>query len=85
MRGTAEHTGAVAAMADNAVGYAASVSLSLADIRWRWAWGRPTRSNFRSGDLTVCGLVLMRSVLHRVIYLVGMGRRRLPRISALDG
>ena len=80
--------GAVAALADNAVGYAASVSLSLADIRWLLAEalrGRPTRSNFRSGDLTVCGLVPMRSVPHRVICLVGMDDAVFPRISALDG
>ncbi|MGF1645924.1 MAG: exodeoxyribonuclease V subunit gamma [Kineosporiaceae bacterium] len=34
--------------------------------------GRPTRANFRSGDLTVCSLVPMRSVPHRVVVLLGM-------------
>lgn len=34
--------------------------------------GRPTRANFRTGDLTVCSLVPMRSVPHRVVALLGM-------------
>ena len=38
--------------------------------------GRPTRANFRTGTLTVCTMVPMRSVPHRVVCLVG-GRQRL--------
>ncbi len=34
--------------------------------------GRPTRANFRTGDLTVCTLVPMRSVPHRVVGLLGL-------------
>ncbi len=34
--------------------------------------GRPSRANFRTGDLTVCSLVPMRSVPHRVVCLLGM-------------
>ena len=33
--------------------------------------GRPTRANFRTGHLTVCTLVPMRSVPHRVVCLLG--------------
>ena len=80
--------GAIAPLADNAGGYADVVPLSLADIRWLLAEvlaGRPTRSNFRSGDLTVCGLVPMRSVPHRVICLVGMDDGAFPRIGRSDG
>ena len=34
--------------------------------------GRPTRANFRTGALTVCTMVPMRSVPHRVIALLGL-------------
>ena len=80
--------GAIAMLADNAGGYADAVPLSLADIRWLLAevlTGRPTRSNFRSGDLTVCGLVPMRSVPHRAICLVGMDDGAFPRTGRSDG
>ena len=80
--------GAIATLADNAASYADAVPLSLADIRWQLAEvlaGRPTRSNFRSGDLTMCGLVPMRSVPHRVICLVGMDDGAFPRIGRSDG
>ena len=33
--------------------------------------GRPTRANFRTGTLTVCTMVPMRSVPHRVVCLLG--------------
>ena len=38
----------------------------------------PTRANFRAGSLTVCTMVPMRSVPHRVVCLLGPRRRRLP-------
>ena len=34
--------------------------------------GKPTRANFRTGDLTVCTLVPMRSIPHRVVCLLGL-------------
>lgn len=80
--------GAIAGLTDNAAGYSKALTLSLADIRWLLAEllrGRPTRSNFRSGDLTVCGLAPMRSVPHRVICLVGMDDGVFPRTTAADG
>ena len=80
--------GAIAALTDSADGYADTVALSLADVRWLLDGllaGRPTRSNFRSGGLTVCGLVPMRSVPHRVICLVGMDDGAFPRATAPDG
>ena len=45
----------------------------------------PTRSNFRSGGLTVCGLLPMRSVPHRVICLVGLDDGAFPRSPVPDG
>ena len=80
--------GAIAALTGHAAGYADTVDLGLADVRWMLdeiLAGRPTRSNFRSGGLTVCGLVPMRSVPHRVICLVGMDDGAFPRVSARDG
>ena len=47
--------------------------------------GRPTRSNFRTGTLTVCTMVPMRSVPHRVVCLVGLDDGVFPRTSTIDG
>lgn len=47
--------------------------------------GRPTRANFRTGHLTVCTLVPMRSVPHRVVCLLGLDSEVFPRRTAPDG
>ncbi len=47
--------------------------------------GRPTRANFRTGTLTVCTMVPMRSVPHRVVCLVGLDDIVFPRIGSVDG
>lgn len=47
--------------------------------------GRPTRANFRTGDLTVCTLVPMRSVPHRVVGLLGLDDGVFPRHTDQDG
>ncbi|MBL0746409.1 exodeoxyribonuclease V subunit gamma [Nocardioides baculatus] len=47
--------------------------------------GRPTRSNFRTGTLTVCTMVPMRSVPHRVVCLVGLDDGVFPRLESVDG
>jgi exodeoxyribonuclease V gamma subunit len=64
------------------------VELGLADIaellRDRLA-GRPTRASFRTGTLTVCTLVPMRSVPHRVVCLLGMDDGAFPRQGIADG
>lgn len=79
---------AITTLTDHAAGYAGAVALGLADVRWLLAGvlaGRPTRSNFRSGGLTVCGMAPMRSVPHRVICLVGMDDGAFPRTVVPDG
>jgi exodeoxyribonuclease V gamma subunit len=79
---------AVTALTDHAADHAATVDLRLADVRWLLAGvlaGRPTRSNFRSGGLTVCGLMPMRSVPHRMVCLVGMDDGAFPRSVVPDG
>ena len=64
------------------------VDLRLPDIRAllsdRLA-GRPTRANFRTGTLTVCTMVPMRSVPHRVVCLLGLDDGVFPRQGAVDG
>jgi len=62
--------------------------LRLADVRAllsaRLA-GRPTRANFRTGTLTVCTMVPMRSVPHRVVCLLGLDDGVFPRAQWVDG
>jgi exodeoxyribonuclease V gamma subunit len=62
--------------------------LTLAELRALLAdrlRGRPTRANFRTGHLTVCTLVPMRSVPHRVVGLLGLDDGAFPRQTAPDG
>ena len=47
--------------------------------------GRPTRASFRTGTLTVCTMVPMRSVPHRVIALLGLDDGTFPRAGVVDG
>jgi exodeoxyribonuclease V gamma subunit len=46
---------------------------------------RPTRANFRTGTLTVCTMVPMRSVPHRVICMLGLDDGEFPRVGAVHG
>jgi exodeoxyribonuclease V gamma subunit len=46
--------------------------------------GRPTRANFRTGHLTICTLVPMRSVPHRVVCLLGLDDGVFPRKIEVD-
>ncbi len=62
--------------------------LELADVRALLAdrlRGRPTRANFRTGHLTVCTLVPMRSVPHRVVCVLGLDDGEFPRRARRDG
>ena len=71
-----------------AVEHGRDVVLRLPDVRamlgYRLA-GRPTRANFRTGDLTVATLVPMRSVPHRVVVLLGLDDEVYPRAGGADG
>jgi exodeoxyribonuclease V gamma subunit len=69
-------------------GSRASTLLRLPDVRSLLAAhlaGRPTRANFRTGTLTVCTMVPMRSVPHRVVCLVGLDDGVFPRLNVPDG
>lgn len=62
--------------------------LRLPDVKallGRHLAGRPTRANFRTGTLTVCTMVPMRSVPHRVVCLVGLDDGVFPRLGVVDG
>jgi exodeoxyribonuclease V gamma subunit len=66
----------------------ADTLLRLPDVRAlleRHLSGRPTRANFRTGTLTVCTMVPMRSVPHRVVCLVGLDDGVFPRLGVVDG
>ncbi|GAA4479531.1 exodeoxyribonuclease V subunit gamma [Rhodococcus olei] len=65
-----------------------AAELRLADVRAMLASrlaGRPTRANFRTGELTVCTMVPMRSVPHRVVALLGLDDEAFPRSPGVDG
>jgi exodeoxyribonuclease V gamma subunit len=69
-------------------GTRAATRLQLPDVRALLAdhlAGRPTRANFRTGTLTVCTMVPMRSVPHRVVCLVGLDDGVFPRLNIPDG
>ncbi|WP_280236666.1 exodeoxyribonuclease V subunit gamma [Nocardia cyriacigeorgica] len=71
-----------------ATAFAGDVPLRLADVAVLLAGrlaARPTRANFRTGELTVCTMVPMRSVPHRVVVLLGLDDDVFPRAGAVDG
>ena len=75
-------------VADEAAGSGSATSLVPAEIRALLSErlkGRPTRANFRTGHLTICTLMPMRSVPHRVVCLLGMDDGVFPRKSPRDG
>jgi exodeoxyribonuclease V gamma subunit len=64
------------------------VELELADVRSLLAdrlAGRPTRTSFRTGHLTVCSFQPMRSVPHRMVCLLGLDDELFQRRGAGDG
>ncbi len=67
---------------------ATGTTLGLSDVRALLAdelRGRPTRANFRTGHLTMCTMVPMRSVPHRVVCLLGLDDGVFPRGAHIDG
>lgn len=50
-----------------------------------WTDDRPSALHMRTGDVTVCTLVPMRSVPYRLVALVGMDEVRFPRRGRIDG
>ncbi|MDA8309152.1 MAG: exodeoxyribonuclease V subunit gamma [Actinomycetota bacterium] len=79
---------AVAARASAEAAGPSPAALDLAEVRSLVEGrlrGRPTRANFRTGDLTICTLVPMRSVPHRVVGLLGLDDGAFPRHVGQDG
>ncbi len=78
----------LARIEDAATAGSRDTPLRLADVRTLLQdrlSGRPTRANFRTGTLTVCTMVPMRSVPHRVVCLVGLDDGVFPRSTSADG
>jgi exodeoxyribonuclease V gamma subunit len=78
----------LAEIVTEAGGAATTTPLTLGEVRAllrNRLSGRPTRANFRTGHLTVCTLVPMRSVPHRVVCLLGLDDGAFPRKSRRDG
>ena len=71
-----------------ATGHADETILSLADMRALFGdefRARPTRSNFRTGEVTVATLVPMRFVPHRVVAIIGLDDEAFPRNASIQG
>jgi exodeoxyribonuclease V gamma subunit len=67
---------------------AADVSLSLEEVSALLSdafRGRASRANFRTGTLTVCTMLPMRSVPHRVVCLLGVDDGVFPRRPSPEG
>jgi exodeoxyribonuclease V gamma subunit len=78
----------LAAVLDEAGAGADTTPLAPAEVRALLddrLQGRPTRANFRTGHLTICTLMPMRSVPHRVVCLLGMDDGVFPRKAPRDG
>lgn len=75
-------------LAEAAGDHGDALELTLADIRSLLAdtfRGRASRTNFRTGTLTMSTMLPMRSVPHRVICLLGTDDGVFPRAGATDG
>lgn len=62
--------------------------LTLAEVRSLLAHrlqGAPTRADFRTGAITMCTLVPMRAVPHRVVCVLGLDDGTFPRTGGVDG
>lgn len=69
-------------------GVAAASLLSLQEIRALLRdrlRGLPTRADFRTGAITMCTLVPMRAVPHRVVCILGLDDAAFPRSGRADG
>ncbi len=88
LAGMAADAGAGDGAVDGARSGTRSTPLLLSDVRHllgQRLGGRPTRSNFRTGSLTVCTMVPMRSVPHRVVCMLGVDDGVFPRGRTTDG
>jgi len=76
------------ALISEALSGASGRPLELAEVRDALAGvlaARPTRANFRTGEITVATLVPMRFVPHRVVAVIGLDDGVFPRVGHLSG
>lgn len=72
----------------SALGAAGDAALRLPDVRDALAEAvrpRATRTNFRTGEITVAALMPMRFVPHRVVAILGLDDGAFPRAGQLSG
>jgi exodeoxyribonuclease V gamma subunit len=82
-----QHAQAGRAIADSVEG-AGDAVLSPADIRVMVSdllRPRATRSNFRTGEITIATLVPMRFVPHEVVAILGLDDEAFPRVGSIHG
>lgn len=82
------HANAELLRLDETAGDATPALLSLPEVTALLAEafrGRPGRSNFRTGTLTMCTMHPMRSIPHRVVCLLGLDDGVFPRRGRVDG
>ncbi|GAA2071078.1 exodeoxyribonuclease V subunit gamma [Williamsia deligens] len=87
-RAQAWQTARAIAEIDTAFDHAGTLTLRRADVTALlddMVAARPTRANFRTGELTVCSMVPMRSVPHRAVVLLGLDDDTYPRATRADG
>ena len=76
----------LARLRDTGAGSATPLRLAeVSDMLTARLGSRPTRSSFRTGTLTVCTMVPMRSVPHRVVCMIGLDDGEFPRVGAVHG
>ncbi|GAB09204.1 exodeoxyribonuclease V gamma chain [Gordonia araii NBRC 100433] len=76
---------AIRLVRDSLTGDLALAPSDVRDLVEEFVAATPTRSNFCTGELTVCSMVPMRSVPHRAIVLLGMDAEAFPRTQSVDG
>lgn len=75
------------ALSEAAAG-AGTITVAPADIRAMLAdllRPRATRSNFRTGEITVATLIPMRFVPHKVVAILGLDDEAFPRVGSIHG
>lgn len=74
----------LATIADGAEGLPLRMNDLVVVLGQRWG-ARPSRANFRTGAVTVCTMVPMRTIPHRVVVVVGVDDGAFPRSPVVDG
>lgn len=80
----AQFEGELASIADGGETLSLRINDVVVLLGHRWG-ARPSRANFRTGAMTVCTMVPMRSIPHRVVAVLGIDDGAFPRSPVVDG